>query len=74
LRLAGWLLALETIGALLLLVGGDYVQFNRVAPVKAAGVLLGALLGALLLWRVVGRFCGKSRSARQEKREWQARG
>jgi hypothetical protein len=46
LRLAGMLLVVEVVGALMLLVGTDYARFGRVEPVKAAGVLL----GALVLW------------------------
>ena len=46
LRLAGMLLVVEVVSALMLLVGTDYARFGRVDPVKAAGVLV----GALLLW------------------------
>jgi hypothetical protein len=61
LRLAGRLLVVEVGGSLMLLVGTDYARFGRVEPVKAAGVLLGALLlwavpNALLFHRALGPF------------------
>lgn len=40
------LLAVEVLGVLLLFVSGDYATSRSVEPLKAAGVLV----GALLLW------------------------
>jgi hypothetical protein len=46
LQLAGWLLAVELVGAVLLLAGGDYLSTRTFNPVDAFGVAV----GVVLLW------------------------
>ena len=44
LRLAGWLVAVELVGAVGLLAGGDYVYTRRFNSLSAVGVLCGVLV------------------------------